>query len=752
MRIALVGADFEENLGVGMIAAVARNAGHQVQVEPFDGPDTIERVAARVVAAGPEVVGLSMQFQHRGHEFLRLARLVRAVGCKARIVAGGQFATLAWREVLSPPNAVDAVVLHEGERGFVELLEALQSGGSLDGVAGLALPGPDGPRRTAGRALVHDLDSFPFPARYRPHSRHLGVPFVPIMGSRGCWGSCSFCSITSFYRDARASGGGRTFRERSPEDVAEEMAALWHRAGEPVIFCFHDDTFLRPRPADTLERLRAIRRGLDDRGVGKIGIVAKCRPDNLTTDLARSLAELGVIRLYVGVENASERGAAHLHRARQTQHVRQALEACRAAGIFVCYNLLVFEPDTRLEDLRANIDFIRAHADHPVNFCRAEPYSGTPMQLDLAQRQALSGSYLGWDYRLSETRAELMFRISAAAFRQRNFDPAGVANRYMGLGYSLKVLRHFYPVIDQPGGPGAELARRVRELNRSISLETAELLEETLELATALPLDDEDRVMRATALLGLRVAEADAARHSALDRLYADLEACVASRPKRKQRVRRRLADLTKGLALGASLATASACDQVSVVDPVPEDGGVEGDIPQVVDPAPADFGVVDPLPPDAGVDYMVVDPAPIDLGVDARPDFGVVDPPPPDAGMDAAPDALVVDPPPPDLGLDAFPDVGVSDPPPPDFGPVDPPPPTSAWSRSPTRGPTSRPSWILCRPTRGPRSSTSGVTRRRGAPRGPPTSPCPDLPPCAWRRAATEARSWCTSQGARRR
>ena len=45
---------------------------------------------------------------------------------------------------------------------------------------------------------------------------------------------------------------------------------------------------------------------------------------------------------------------------------------------------------------------------------------------------------------MRDPRVELLFRICAAAFRQRNFDPEGVANRYMGLGYSLKLLEFFY--------------------------------------------------------------------------------------------------------------------------------------------------------------------------------------------------------------------------------------------------------------------------------------------------------------------
>ena len=38
MRVIIVAADFEENLGAGMIAAVAEEAGAEVDVLPFNEP------------------------------------------------------------------------------------------------------------------------------------------------------------------------------------------------------------------------------------------------------------------------------------------------------------------------------------------------------------------------------------------------------------------------------------------------------------------------------------------------------------------------------------------------------------------------------------------------------------------------------------------------------------------------------------------------------------------------------------------
>ncbi|MGC4121974.1 MAG: radical SAM protein [Myxococcales bacterium] len=372
MRLSLVGADFEENLGLGMIAATAQQAGHSVVVHPFNDVRQAREVARRIASARPELVGLSLQFQHRGHEFVALARALREAGYRGHLTCGGMLASAAWQQVLAE-KAFDSVVLYEGEQTIVELAGALVAGRPLAEVPGLALRDERGEAvRTADRERPSDLDALPFPTRYRPPTRHLGIPFLPVLGSRGCWGRCTFCSISSFHLEASAHGGGQLFRRRSPENIAQEMALL---AGDgPALFCFHDDNFLLPNPKHSLKRVQEIRAAFDELAPGPLGIIGKTRPECLTAELAKELRELGVVRLYVGVENTSETGAEHLARGTQTRHVHSALAACREAGIFACYNLLVFEPKTTLADVKQNVAFMREPAaprPTPVPRCTA---------------------------------------------------------------------------------------------------------------------------------------------------------------------------------------------------------------------------------------------------------------------------------------------------------------------------------------------------------------------------------------------
>jgi radical SAM superfamily enzyme YgiQ (UPF0313 family) len=684
MRLVLAGADYEENLGMCMIAAAAESAGHRIAVVPFLNGGGRAEAVRRILALRPDVVGLAAQFQHRGLDYLSLACDLRRAGFRGHVTAGGQFATMAAAPILSGRFGVDSVVLYEGESTIGALLDAVAGRKALADVAGLALPdGKGGAFRTAPRPLAASLDGLPLAQRYRQHSRQLGIPFIPVSGSRGCWNSCSFCSITSVLRDGREHGvGGRRLRLRSPEDVGLEMAMLAQAVGGSAVFCFHDENFLLPKPAQSLERVAAIKQVLDEQGVARSALVGKCRPDTVSKELAHELARLGVVRMYVGIENASANGAAHLQRRTDVATMAAALDAFAEAGIFTCYNLLVFEPETTLDDVARNIAFMREHATTPVNFCRAEPYLGTPMHRRLRAAGKLQGGFLGGDYRIEDDRAELLFRIAASAFREHNFASEGVANRYMSLGYSAKLLEVFYK---DAGGRQATLMERAQELTRSITLDTADLLAQALDIAATADLADHDRITRQTAGLGLRVAASDRAWHAALDALERDMARFARGEAQAARRIVSRAAKVAQGAAMAGWLALwatgGASCGSTTVNDPLPPDArglDVKKDSPGnadliiVSDALPPDSGarndviiVSDALPPDAGArdaggdQRQAIDATAIDGGTRDAAAEGpmVVDcvPSPSDARV-GAPD---VDPAPRDaLGLDARPDV----------------------------------------------------------------------------------------------
>ncbi|MCC6579587.1 MAG: cobalamin-dependent protein, partial [Phycisphaeraceae bacterium] len=178
----------------------------------------------------PDVVGVTSEHVRRNTAIATL-RAVRQVVPDCLTVVGGHHPTLVPQDFDDP--AVDAVVIGEGVRTFIELCEARKAGQrNLEGIAGLHVRTKDGLIPTAYRPPVRTLDEQPFPdrsltARYRKHYHYMHEPSVAaVRTSVGCVYPCSFCCCRE-YTEGK-------FITRSPHLVVEELKQVQ----EPfVIFC-----------------------------------------------------------------------------------------------------------------------------------------------------------------------------------------------------------------------------------------------------------------------------------------------------------------------------------------------------------------------------------------------------------------------------------------------------------------------------------------------------------------------------------
>lgn len=191
---------------------------------------------------------------------------------------------------------------------------------NIQDVSGLCFRQPDGKIiKNPSRGNPDKLDELPFPKRTTFH-QYFGKPIASILSSRGCWRDCAFCSINAWYKQ----GGGKKFRFRSVENIVEEMDILYHTYGVRI-FNFQDDNFFLPDPDAATRRFSALRDQLKDKGVTEIAIAVKARPDSIHENSIRVLDELGLFRVFLGVENASERGLRNLNRICSVEQILNAL-------------------------------------------------------------------------------------------------------------------------------------------------------------------------------------------------------------------------------------------------------------------------------------------------------------------------------------------------------------------------------------------------------------------------------------------
>jgi radical SAM superfamily enzyme YgiQ (UPF0313 family) len=457
IKVLFIASEDEENLSVRYPAAALAAAGHTIEIAPFSVPGDTERVLKQVHRFRPDIVAVSMAFQSRAPAFFDLIRKIRKNNAACHITVGGHFPTFEYRKILELKIGINSVVRFEGEQALVELAEFLDGKRKISEVSNLVF--------WVGKMIVEnriidrfpDLDALPFPVRNDKPQVRLGENFATLVSSRGCWhAACAYCCIGAFH--ARKQGVRHALR--SPENVAKEIAWLYHRQGVRL-FQFHDDNFLMARERDTIARLEALMEALDTEKVdyGTCAFLIKARPDSITPNVATRLWKLGVTGVFLGVENATDSGLFALIRGSETASIDRAFELLRQYNITVTYNLLIFHPDATLDEINDNLLFIRNHPGSPFDFGRAEVVAGSPLEQRVIRDGLVRGSWPNWDYRIPDPAVEQMFRINLATFRQPKSGYAKLAHSLIALAYRASVVRRLYA-----GPVSKELAEETADL------------------------------------------------------------------------------------------------------------------------------------------------------------------------------------------------------------------------------------------------------------------------------------------------
>jgi anaerobic magnesium-protoporphyrin IX monomethyl ester cyclase len=200
--VLLVGFQRHSNLGIGYLAASLQRQGYGAKI--FDFEANRQEILDAALALNPVLIGFSLIFQSYIPWFGSLIRYLRENGVRSHFTMGGHFPSLSYQHTLELIPELDSVVRFEGEETLLELVDVLSVGGAWQGLPGLAYRKDFDVVATPMRHLVDDLDSLPYPVReFNSDGAILGRNMTPMLASRGCARTCSFCSIHMFYRTAR---------------------------------------------------------------------------------------------------------------------------------------------------------------------------------------------------------------------------------------------------------------------------------------------------------------------------------------------------------------------------------------------------------------------------------------------------------------------------------------------------------------------------------------------------------------------
>ncbi len=369
-------------LGLGYLAAVLREAGHDVII--YDAAIEDEPVTWYIDKAAAEgkpytFIGITATTPLINDAW-EMAATAKQRGLIT--ILGGPHLTIMPGESLGPEHPyVDYTFRGEAEHGIVEFADALTKGEKPEDrdIPGLNYRRDGEVFISPISPIIEDLDSLPFPAhdlfkidRYTnlqpltdgldPHARSF-----TILTSRGCPYQCTFCSkpVT-----------GNTWRGRSVENVVEEWRWLVEDLHATEIGVTDDIWNLK------LPRAKELCRQLIARGLNNVPwiTVHGMKVNHADPELFHLMKAAGAKRVGFGVENGDPWMLRNVIRKGQTlDQVRNAFRWAKAAGLQTMGFFIFGMPRDTEESMEKTIRLALELDPDLANFMLAAPFPGTKM-------------------------------------------------------------------------------------------------------------------------------------------------------------------------------------------------------------------------------------------------------------------------------------------------------------------------------------------------------------------------------------
>lgn len=337
-------------LGLAMIAAVLEQADYSVEILdcPVEGY-SFSDLASRLKMISPPVVGITATTFNRFDAF-QSASIVRETLPTATIVLGGIHASFTAYDTLEHISAIDVVCRGEGEETILEIMQAVLNGDELAPIQGISYRKDDQILHNSHRHFIRDLDSLPMPAyhllpmdKYRQKMPFLNIPAALVMTSRGCPGTCVFCST-------RAMWGSRV-RSRSATAILDEIELLFQEYGAQGVWLY-DDTFTFNRA-----HVEAVVQEIHRRH-SRFPWYCEVRVDTVDYDLLKLMKDAGCYYISFGIETATPHLLKKMAKGITIEQVERVINWANQLSIYVKAFFMLGLPEETYSEALSTINYM----------------------------------------------------------------------------------------------------------------------------------------------------------------------------------------------------------------------------------------------------------------------------------------------------------------------------------------------------------------------------------------------------------
>jgi len=352
-------------ISLAYVASIAERYGHEVIIIDAVAEElSLDDVISKLEDFSPDLLGFTIT-TYGFHYTLQAIKDIKEK-ISAPIVVGGWHLSLYPKETMTHQE-IDYAITGEADETFPEFLDAINKGGSLDGIDGLAFRKNEEIIVTPFKRPVEDIDATPFPARHLlENDKYYNIlsqrkNFTVMLSARGCPFRCAFCDLKT-----------KKFRLRTPENFVNEIQQCYEEFNVREIDIY-DSSFTVDK-----ERVNRICQEIQDRGLD-VSWTVRTRADCVNKDLLETMKRAGCSTVMYGIESGNPEILKRLHKGTDLSHIRDVVEwtshlKMKSLGFF-----MIGSPGETVETAKKTIKFSTELDLDYVQFTKTLPLPNTEL-------------------------------------------------------------------------------------------------------------------------------------------------------------------------------------------------------------------------------------------------------------------------------------------------------------------------------------------------------------------------------------
>lgn len=337
-------ASYTPHVGLGMLARVLKDAGHDVLVLDM----VIDKTPVKEVVEvfDPDVIGITV-YTPVAKEAYRIADEVLGIK-KVPLIAGGPHTKFYYPELIKD-GRFSYIIQGEAENVIVDVVERA----IIQKPEVISSPLPD-------------VTKLPFPDFTAFHN-YRNIEAYPLLTSRGCPFECSFCEVYALT--------SRKWRYRSSEQCIEELKTAVKTFPHLWKIDIPDDC-----PTGSLKHFKDFLNMYLESGINLPLVVSNLRADRLDEEVLELLKKTGADSLCVAAEHGHPEVFNMINKGETLEEIKAAARMIKKAGLRLGMCFIIGLPGDSLERIQYSINMAK---ELKVDYCYWNmiiPHKGTQVR------------------------------------------------------------------------------------------------------------------------------------------------------------------------------------------------------------------------------------------------------------------------------------------------------------------------------------------------------------------------------------